>query len=268
MSWNGKYITVDSIIEKLFRNAEYRDEFKIDDVIEWVGDCIGLIGCPVILVDKVTDGNDSLNHPDYVDIVDHRGILPTDAYTIVGVRDKTTKTRFRLSQDSFHQAADNNTDSQLSIGRPSYKLQGNFIFTDIKTATLEIAYKALPVSNSGLPLIPDEINYTMAVEWFIREKIDYRLFRRGSLNQNIHQHTDQQRDWYIGKAQTAMLIPSEDEMEVIQSIRLRLRPTINDWEGFFKTTGIVEKRKVSGTSRNYNPGNEVVLGNNGTTYDN
>lgn len=266
MAWNGKYIEVESVIERLFRNADYRDEFSLDDVIEWVGDCIGLIGYPGVLIEKVTDGNNTLSHPDPIQITDFKGIIPPDVQSIIGVRDATTKQRFRLSEDSFHMANDANDDAYLPTGIPSYKLQGNFIFTDVKETTLEMSYESLPVSLTGLPLIPDEVNYILAVEWYVREKIDYRLFRRNSLQQNIYQHTEQQRDWYMGKAQTAMLIPSEDEMENIQNIRLRLLPQINGWSNFFKSTGVVEQRRNNTTSSRYRPGGEVnILGLDGTT---
>lgn len=262
-NWNGKYVTTDSIIERLFRNADYRDEVKLENVVEWVGDCIGLIGYPAALIDKITDGNESLNHPDYVEIVDYRGILPSDAHQIIGVRDKDSKVRFRLSSDTYHLAADNNTDGQLNVNHPSYQLKSNFIFTDVSPVSLEIAYKALPVSSTGLPLIPDEVNYMLAVEWYIREKIDYKLFRKGSLQQGVYQHTEQQLTWYMGKAQTAMQIPSEDEMEAIQNIRLRLRPQINDWSSYFKSTGIVEQRNNQNKKSIHTVGTNVVFGEPG-----
>lgn len=265
-NWNGKYVELDTIIERLFRNADYRDEVSIEECMEWVGDAIGLIGYPAVLMQKVTDGNNSLDHPDPISIVDYKGIIPAGVHSVIGVRDAVTKQRFRLSEDSFHMATDTNDDAYLPTGIPSYKLQGNFIFTDVKTTTLEMSYNSLPVSLTGLPLIPDETNYILAVEWYIREKIDYKLFRRGSLQQAVYQHTEQQLAWYIGKAQTAMLMPNEDEMEVIQNIRLRLLPQINDWNNFFKATGVVEQRRIHSRPNRFYPGGEVnIIGINGTT---
>jgi len=258
MSWNGKYREMDFIMDKLFRNAEYRDEFTIEEAAEWAGDVLGLIGSPLDKVEKVTDGNNSLNHPDPIQIVDYRGVLPADMYGIKGVRDSNTKQRYRKSSDSFHLAFDQE-DIATPDNAPSYKLQGNFIFTSTKEAELEIAYVSLAVSATGLPLIADEPSVALAVEWHIREQIDYRLMRRGTLQQSTFQYTSQQRDWCVGKAQTALLIPDEDEMEAIQNLRLRLRPQINDWENYFKNTGKVEQRRISQRPRYGSTGTIVTL---------
>lgn len=263
MSWNGKYVETDTIIDRIFRNAEYRDEFSIDKVVEWIGDVIHLIGYPDAFIQKVTDGNNSLNHSDPIQCADFRGMLPNDLHKVIGVRDYSTHQRYRLSEDSFHMAHDANDDSYLPSNFPSYKLQGNFIFTSKEEPKLEISYYALPISTNGLPLIPDEPNYILAVEWHIREQIDYQLFRRGSLQQATFQYTSQQRDWYVGKAQTAMMIPSEDEMEIIQNIRLRLRPQINDWNAFFKNTGVPEQRKIHTNQGKSGHGDIVTLAQQG-----
>lgn len=259
MSWNGRYRDMDFIMDKLFRDAEYRDEFTVEEAAEWAGDVIGLLGCPMTKVHKVTDGNNSLNHPDPIEIVDYRALLPSDMFGITGVRDAETKQRYRRSLDSYHMAFDAEDDTSFPDHYPSYKLQGNFIFTSTKEATLEIAYTSLAVSATGLPLIPDEPSVLLAVEWHIREQIDYRLMRRGSLQQGTMQYTSQQRDWYVGKAQTALLIPDEDEMEAIQNLRLRLRPQLNDWENYFKHTGKVEQRRIAQRPRYGSTGTIVTL---------
>lgn len=235
--WNGKYITTDSIIEDIFRDSEYRNEVMLDDVISWVGQAIELIGVQTHLVEKITDGNDSLAHPDPVVVSQFRARLPNDLHRVEAVADMHGN-RYMQAQGNLHMST-----SEGGVN-PKYKLMNNMLFTNRESDILYITYKSLPVSATGFPLIPDDEKYRQAVQWFVIERMDYKLWRKGLIADKVYQKSEQERAWYIGAAQSSMIAPDEDEMEVIQNTRMRLIPQLNDWGNFFENTGVVEQRYI------------------------
>lgn len=237
MAWNGKYIEIDSIIESVFRDTEYKNEVALDDMISWTGEAIELIGCPVHLTEKITDGNESLYHPEPIEVEDFRAKLPDDLHKLESVLDKNG-TRYLPAEGNLHMGLQ-------AEGLPlKYRLQNNMIFVNKKETTLYITYKSLPVSNTGLPLVPDNIKFTQAVKSYLIERLDYKLWRRGLITDKVYQKSEQERLFYVGAAQTSMIAPDEDEMEVISNIRLRLYPEINDWGSFNSNLGEREQRNI------------------------
>lgn len=80
--YNGKFVSYLDIIEQVYRDFKFQYVFQITDAIEWLGSAMRQLKIPRYFVDKVTDGNKDLYHPDYIEIVDGRGKLPCDLYSI------------------------------------------------------------------------------------------------------------------------------------------------------------------------------------------
>ena len=49
MQWTGKYIDSFEIIRSIYLDNNYSYELNYSDAIDWMVDCIGLIGVPLAL---------------------------------------------------------------------------------------------------------------------------------------------------------------------------------------------------------------------------
>jgi hypothetical protein len=262
MALNGKYIGIERIVEGVFRDFGWTHEVDWVDILEWTGEVMDLIAAPKQYIDKVTDGDkDCREHPCPVVIDCYRGKLPCDLVYIVSVRDYDTKEELRYSSDLFHSGHPNYDKKLEELNPPrapfdsplqvtgaaiksnlcdnmlTYTINDQHIFTNFEEGKVEIAYKAFPIDENGYPLIPDNVKYIQAVKHYIAEKMGQRLFIQGQMPGGIFQHLQRERDWYVGAATTAGLMPSIDEMESWKNQWLRLIPTINQHGTAFKYHG-------------------------------
>ncbi len=125
---------------------------------------------------------------------------------------------------------------------PTYTINDNFIFTSFREGyNVIMAYKAFPIDNKGLPLIPDDVKFKLAVKCFITMKIDYILWRRGDLPRDVYEHSEREWAWYCGAATTKARIPSYDKMESIKNSVMKLIPKLDQHANGFMNLGSKER---------------------------
>lgn len=94
MALNGKTIGIKRIIESVIRDNGYTDyEINWNDVIEWAGDAIDLIGVPASYTEKTSCP---------INIVNYRGFLPCDLHKIIQTREYDKKIPMRYATNTFH----------------------------------------------------------------------------------------------------------------------------------------------------------------------
>lgn len=222
MSLTGKHVDVSYIIERIYRDYGFDLEIKYDEVIEWIWDVMAMVGTPAAFVDKVTDGSEGMPQP--ITIANYRGELPCDLHFVTHARDYDTKMPMICKSSSYLRDTD-----QLFVreSQYTYTLNNNYIFTSFEEGEVELHYKAFPTNALGMPLVPDNIKFIMAMQSYIAERIGHRLWLQDKLIDKKYQKLEQERLWYIGAAQTAGVIPSVDEMEGIKNRFLRLKTVID-----------------------------------------
>ena len=212
---NGRYISLETIIEMVYRDTGFIVDIDWVDIAEWVGSCLDLINAPMQYVHRITDGNDV----PYIVIENNRGILPCDLVSIVETR-TCEGYPMRYSTDSFHMKMHSAQCPDLICNSDiTYKLRDNYIWTssNFSNGKIEMAYLAFPTDERGYPLIPDDEVFKQAVVSFVAERIGKRLWMRNQLTGDKYQHLQQERAWYIGKAQTKPLIPNRDKTKSIEN---------------------------------------------------
>jgi len=290
---NSKYVSVATVIERVYFNAGYQ---KVDwiEALEHIGSAIRLIGLPQVYLDKITDGSTGNVAP--LEVVNFKCELPYDIVYIKQCRDYLHKIPMLYSLDNFHlnqksvvkgdislygtdytdfaniTEADmlanpiatnsffnyksthetetiNYTSDRMINGSASianyqlmYNIQGGWMTTNFERGLVEVSYKAFATDSEGLPLIPDDEKFIRALEKYLIERVDYKLWRRGQLGADIYQHSSQERDWAIAAAKSHGNIPSIDEMESWKNMWVRLIPVINAHSDGFKSISIQERR--------------------------
>jgi len=270
MALTGKYVSIDRIMEGIFRDYAWTHEIDWVDAMEWAGEAMDLIAAPKQYVEKVTDGNEAIGHPCPIEIKKYRGKLPCGLVQITQIREKSTKIPLRYSQDNFHRGLEKseadapettlswfgniNFTSPFIVNSTlvkdnfstelSYNLSDCYIFTNFEEGELEMSYKSLPVDENGYPTIPDNIKYIQAVKGYIAEKIGQKLYLSNKLTTDKFNFLQRERDWYIGAATSAGLMPGIDEMESWKNQFIRLIPILRSHKTSFKYVGDPAKQNT------------------------
>ena len=92
-------------------------------------------------------------------------------------------------------------------------------------------------------MIPDNVKYVQAVKAYIAEKVGQRLFLQGKLDGQRFNYLQRERDWYLGAATTAGLMPTVDQMETWKNQFVRLIPQMNAHGTGFKYYGDMQKER-------------------------
>tara|TARA_Y100000004_G_scaffold195443_1_gene262466 strand:- start:6422 stop:7321 length:900 start_codon:yes stop_codon:yes gene_type:complete len=136
------------------------------------------------------------------------------------------------------------TDYDTTSDHPiTFDLNNNNITLSVKEGQVCMAYLAIPTDEEGLPLIPEDTSYQLAIKKYLTMKIDYIAWRRGELRSDIFQHSEQEWQWYVGQAGNKAKMPNIDQLEFIKNQTMRLLPNVNSHETFFRTQGSPELRQ-------------------------
>ena len=228
MALNGKNVQIDNILERVYRDYGLQDIYP-DEAAEWIWDVVAFIGTPYAIEDAV---------PVKIEIVDYRGILPYDLYSVEQVREystgramrEMTDTFFKSQNSIFNEGTDVEQDVDVTTGEsfytsvgpssnPAYftfKIQGNHIFTGIDNGNVEMAYKKFPIDeNTLLPLIPENAKYIRAVVDYIAEKKAFKLMLQDLLSERKYDRIAQKYLFSVGAAQSECVLPNVSRMEIL-----------------------------------------------------
>jgi len=125
----------------------------------------------------------------------------------------------------------------------TFDLNNNNITLSAKEGKVCMAYLAIPTDEEGLPLIPDDVSYKLAVKKYLTMKLDYIEWRRGTIAPQVFDHSEREWMWYVGQAGNKAKMPGVDELEAIKNMTMRLIPRVNAHETFFKGLGSPSIRK-------------------------
>lgn len=268
MAYNGKYVSVDRIIENVYRDFKFEYDLNYQDAVEWIGSLLALLSVPIVLLDKVTNGKDDM--PEFIKIENYRGNLPCDLHSIVQTAyaasngtlypmyytENTMHRAYHCSFDDFVRTSEGEIsndllgleNSPLFIGDSGsgksyaeYKVNNNYIFTNFREGFVQMSYKAIPTDSKGMPLIPDNESWIRACVFEVALRIASILYYQDKLSVDKLNRIDRDRDWYVGQAVISIKIPSLDqqqsEINNIRSINKR-----NHHGSFFRNMTIPETR--------------------------
>jgi len=291
MALNGKYISLNSIMEQVYADNGYQFELPWVDIMMWTEEALNLIGHPRQYIRKVTGHKENPN----LDIKNYRAQLPCDFHSLeqvavngmpaeysgntfhhlldgdccgiegftnlaAHVQEQNWGELVKVTNDngtsSYEQRNDSlsNTESGImsfdmagiidsEFNPITFDLNNNNITLSVKEGKVCMAYLAIPTDEEGLPLIPEDTSYQLAVKKYLTMKVDYIAWRRGTLQQAVFEHSQQEWMWYVGQAGNKAKMPNIDQLEAIKNQTMRLLPKVNAHETFFKSLGSPELRR-------------------------
>lgn len=221
---NVTYTNIREIASRLMRHPLMVD-LTLEAIIQYTVDFIGIVGLPAIHYDKV----------DTVDITNYRAALPCDLIAIRQVKDVKNNISLRATTDTFHLIHDEKKPIMRQEG--TFKTQGNIIYTSFKEGKIAIAYRAIPVDEEGLPMIPDNSIFLKALELYIKKEWFTIQFDMGKIAPAVLQNVQQEYAWRVGQLNTEFTLPSVSEMEAISNMMSQLLPRTNEFRKGFKPLG-------------------------------
>jgi hypothetical protein len=233
MSLSGRYISCKRAIDRVYQ--DYNLEVDIEEAIEWTGDVLDFIGCPLMLKNIVTNGvpdEDGIVHSP-VPISSYRAPIPLDLHEILGILDYESKQCLYGITDTFYKSYAS-LDYPNLLEETSYAVNNNYIFTGYESGYLEISYKAFALDAEGYPLVPDDTKITRAITSYIGRNIDRRNWRAGRVSGEVFKESDKEYMWAIASASSKANIPSIAEMESWQRARIQLLPRIKLFQTAFR----------------------------------
>lgn len=199
-------------------------DLNLEQVIGYAIDFMKIVGVP----------NTFMNKTQVLDIKGYRSELPCDFYSMIQIRPYSDSGgpdfhhAYRYTTDSFHMS-----DNKSDWSDITYKLQGNCIFFSTpENGKVEISYNAIPVDKDGYPLISDNTFYTRALKAYIKKEYFGIQFDLGKINLSVMNRADQEYAWYVGQAQSELIMPSIDEMESITNMYNRFIDVNEHRHGF------------------------------------
>lgn len=232
-----QYTSIKRVLDNLTDHPLLRD-VTLEQTVRHVIRFIGLHGYPGLYEDRIAE----------VPVNDFRGLLPCDLVSVIQVRDKGTGICMRSMTDTFPKGLGGRREETRAGGpyipparrleeEPSFKTQGRVIFTSFPEGCVEVAYKAVPCDDDGLPLLIDNENYLAALEAYIKERVFTVKFDTGKINANVLQNAQQEYAWRSAELMDEFTIPSVSEMEGITRMMNTLMVPARHFDNGFRDLG-------------------------------
>lgn len=183
-------VSSQEIIGRLYRNFKLQGSDWVLSVPEWIGDVYGLIGGKHILQQTAKDIEvTGYQHPfpcglESIEAIEYNGerlkyggditaaAVPilgnrtTDVYKDTnfgeGIVSGTSKSLEKYQPISgFKEARNTNRNTPFYIVKPGY------IVTSFEEGTIRLHYNTIPTDDDEFPLVPDNIHFKKACEWYI-----------------------------------------------------------------------------------------------------
>jgi hypothetical protein len=241
--YNGNTISLKRVLWKVM-NSAFMQDLSYEGAAELALEAIRLIGAPLSYENKVT-------RP-LLKIIDHKASLPSNLILIRGARAFTGNDEnegqgipMTTATDIYHQKAGcYETDTNCDLGfEVTYEVKSGVITTSFKDGYVEVAYQAIATDDDGFPLIPDNQDFILAIEYYIRYRVMESLWEAGKVADKVFNRVDQQKCWYMGAAQSDMQFSNMDHVEATMNSINRLIINSSAQRNFFKFMGKNERIK-------------------------
>ena len=217
---NNNYVNIRELLARVTKHSMLKT-IDLEEAIRYVVDFISIVGCPTFYLDKEVD----------ITIEDYRGLMPCDLVSIVQVKDKNTGFCLHSMTDSF-------TPKEDTFNKePTFKTQGNVILTSFRTGEITISYKALPVDETGIPLLIDNANFLKALELYIKKERFSDLYDEGKIREGVMIKAERDYAWAVAQCEKEFIMPSISELQSITNMWNTLIPRVREFDSGFTKLG-------------------------------
>ena len=216
----NNFVNIREVLARVTSHSMLKN-VDLEQAIRYTVDFLSIVGCPTFYLDKEVD----------ITIEDYRGLMPCDLVSITQVKNNKTGLCMHSMTDTF-----NPLDSNFNT-EPTYKTQGNIILTSFRTGEITISYKALPVDETGIPLLIDNANFLKALELYIKKEKFGDLYDEGKIKEGIMAKAERDYAWAVAQCEKEFIMPSLSELQSITNMWNTLIPRVREFDNGFTELG-------------------------------
>lgn len=211
---NGSYVSIKAIAERVYKTGLNEEEIGFYDLVELVGQALAKIGVLYAYQNKIAT----------ITIVDYRGTLPTDIVSIISVREDTEKVPMLKITGTFPPTyQESNLENDNDPTMLGYRVENEYIYTNIEDGTLEVSYTAFVTDTDGFPKVPDAERFIEAVVAYCNYKIAQRLYLQDKISRDKFYYLEMEWYWYVKSAAGYAHLPNIDQAEALKNQLVRLK---------------------------------------------
>jgi hypothetical protein len=248
------YCSMRPVIGQVIRNTRVQDSSFIADIHEWIYEAMEMMQTQQTLVGKIAELQVHFHKAKlpcgirWIDGVEYQGQRlpeggggrpaardrripsPTDG---IGVFQTTNFEQLQTVENHIvysHQLTDMKDRTALSPTDYYYTEMG-YLNTSFPDGTVTLYYRAVPVDEDGMPMIPDNQNYKQALYWYCRAMMIGAGFQDKVFSSD---HCFMQWEQiYAPRAISEIRMPSPEQMERRVNTLVRLLPPAGYFDSFF-----------------------------------
>ena len=196
-------ISLKQVIDKIKMHPMLA-KLPVETILIYTVDFFKLVGIPETYQEKT----------EFLDVENYRAKLPLDFIEMIQVRSATNPpVYYRYTTDTFH-----TSKNKIFASPCTYKIQGGVIYTSEEKCKIEIAYRAMEVDECGLPLLPDDVKFTRALQAYVKLQHFTELCDMGKIDERTLDRADREYCWAVGACQSAFNNISLDKAESILNL--------------------------------------------------
>lgn len=199
----AKWTSLRVVADKILRDPIFIG-LNFETIIDYFIDFITIVGVPELFDEKFTE----LEIP----ISNYRATLPIDFIEeiVVSVDNKVARSSTDEYAENYKEYQATNPNEYFPDRRAeiTYKIKGEYIYLSKKEGKLLLKYKCIATNTDalsedyGIPLLPDDPVFTLALQSYIEIQFLKMLFRAGKINSQVLQLAQQDYAWNVGRYET------------------------------------------------------------------
>jgi len=244
---SGKTISVKSIIAKVYRDLQLKEEEPFMDFIEWMAEALDFIHVypqysikPICF--KITAYKTELPC-DFIglDQIEFEGInLRATNNSFGPIQDNAVigryYTPYSYNQSKLENAVfvDPYSTSYFREGY-SFKIENGWLKTSFKEGEINLSYISQPMDEEGYPLVPEDVSFKEALYWYVVYKYLYSKALRGEISNYFYEDAYNKWHWYCNQAGAEAMMPDLNTLENIKRSFLSLKINPYLFNNFFNS---------------------------------
>lgn len=221
----NEYVNIREILARVTDHPMLKD-VTLEHAIRYTAEFIGIVGCPNFYIEKEED----------IVIENYKGLLPCGLVAINQARDNKTGLCLRSTTDNFKPREDEHKE-------PTFKTQGNILFTSFRSGEVTVSYRCIPVDSDGLPLLVNNEPFLKALELYIKRRRFTILYDEGKITVAIMQNAQQDYSLAVAQCEKEFIMPNPSELQSITNMWNTLIPRVHEFSKGFESLGRKEYLK-------------------------
>lgn len=240
----NKYISVKTIIAKLYRGLQLKEEEAFVDFIEHCAEALDFIHVYpqyTIKTDKLNIINYKAELPhDFIQIqaVEHDGYSLRYSSNIFGPQDEHYSphylTPYSYNQKKIENAVFVDPERINYFGnKDSVIIENGYIKTSFKEGEINISYIGMVMDCEGYPMVPDNVSFIEALYWYCTYKYLYPKALNSEIASKFYEDAYNKWQYYCNQAGAEAMMPDLITLENIKRAFISLKPTLNRADNFY-----------------------------------